>query len=104
MSVGPANRVPMEAASAAMARPAALVSHTWEHQMETAIAGAIAGLVAETIVHPFDTVSHRSKVSGRRRVEMRISISRPLTQLELTSALSIAGAPFQCVWYLRGRV
>jgi len=25
-------------------------------------AGALAGLIAETIMHPFDTVSHRAKV------------------------------------------
>lgn len=29
---------------------------------ENLVAGGIAGLVAETIMHPFDTVSHRAKV------------------------------------------
>jgi hypothetical protein len=29
---------------------------------ENVIAGAISGLIAETVMHPFDTVSHRAKV------------------------------------------
>jgi len=29
---------------------------------ENLIAGAISGLIAETVMHPFDTVSHRAKV------------------------------------------
>jgi hypothetical protein len=30
---------------------------------DIAIAGAVAGFVSETLLHPFDTVSHRAKVS-----------------------------------------
>jgi hypothetical protein len=29
---------------------------------ENLLAGAISGLIAETVMHPFDTVSHRAKV------------------------------------------
>lgn len=32
---------------------------------ETFVAGALAGLIAESIMHPLDTISHRAKVGMR---------------------------------------
>jgi hypothetical protein len=40
---------------------------------ESFYAGAIAGLIAETVMHPFDTVSHRAKVRQRKDSPLRIS-------------------------------
>lgn len=33
-------------------------------------AGALAGLIAETVMHPFDTVSHRAKVRTKKKFRM----------------------------------
>ena len=49
---------------------------------ETLAAGALAGLVAETLMHPLDTVSHRAKVHPRGEYGSLLGAARLLAREE----------------------
>ena len=50
--------------------------------LETLAAGALAGLVAETLMHPLDTVSHRAKVHPRGDYGSLLGAARLLAREE----------------------